>query len=229
MSRHYNRQGHPDRSGFTLVEVLIAMTVSAVLIGIIIAFMLNSLTRYGVAGARAELLNEAQIALDITTNDIRLSANADKNNRWDDDNAPDAPDDKLSWQSDAQTLVLATAAQDSNRDIIFSDPAKYISQKNNSIYFVKDHALYKRILAAPVEGNAAQTTCPAALATTNCPADKKLLSNVDTFRVTYYNDQNQQVAADEARSVELYVKLRVERYPESVVAEYTTRMVFRND
>lgn len=218
-----------DQRGFTLIEVLIAMTVSAVLIGIIIAFMLNSLTSYGVAGARAELLNEAQIALDITTNDIRLSANADKNNRWDDDNAPGAPEDTLSWQSDAHTLVLATAAQDADGNILFSDPAKYISQKNNSIYFVQNNNLYKRVLAAPVEGNIAHTTCPQAVANTTCPADKKLLSNVDTFTVKYYNNQNQEVAADEARSVELYVKLRVERYPESVVAEYTTRMVFRND
>lgn len=217
------------QTGFTLIEVLVAMTVSAILIGIIIAFMLNSLTRYGVAGARAELLNEAQIALDITTNDIRLSANADKNNRWDDDNAPDAPDNKLSWQSDAHTLVLATAAQDASGNIIFSDPAKYISQKNNSIYFVRDGNLYKRVLAAPVAGNTARTTCPEAVASTTCPADKKLLGNVDTFTVRYYNDQNQEVNADEARSVELYVKLRVQRYPESVVAEYTTRMVFRND
>lgn len=226
MSRQSRRQG---QSGFTLVEVLIAMTVSAVLIGIIIAFMLNSLTRYGVAGARAELLNEAQIALDITTNDIRLSANADKNNRWDDDNAPDAPANTLSWQSDAHTLVLATAAQDADGDIIFSDHAKYISQKNNSIYFVKDKNLYKRVLAAPVDGNTARTTCPKAMVTATCSADKKLLGNVSAFTVKYFNSQNQEVAADEARSIELYVKLQVERYPESVVAEYTTRMVFRND
>ncbi len=215
--------------GFTLVELLIGLSVTGLLIALIIGFMLNSLTQYGVAGARAELLNEAQIALDITTNDIRLSANADQNNRWDDNNAPDAPADKLSWQSSASTLVLATAAENTSGAIIFSDPAQYISQKNNSIYFVNGGNLYKRTLAAPVTGNAAKTTCPAASATTNCPADRKLLGNVDTFTVTYYNDQNQEVAPDEARSIELYVKLRVERYPESVLAEYKTRMVFRND
>ena len=218
------------QAGFTLVEVIIALTLSGILIGIIMGFMINSLSQYSIAGARAELLNEAQIALDIAANDIRLSANADANNRWDDANAPNAPDDLHSWESSGNTLILATAAEDSDGNILFSDAASYISHKNNSIYFVRDGNLYKRVLAAPdVTGNTATTTCPANAASPTCPADRLLLQNVEAFTVTYFNEQGQEVSPDEARSVEMYVKLKVERYPNSVLAEYKTRMVFRND
>jgi type II secretory pathway pseudopilin PulG len=219
-----------NTAGFTLVEVTVALTMAGLLIAIVLGFMVNSLTQYSIAGARAELLNEAQIALDIAANDIRLSANADANNRWDDANAPGAPSNELSWESDDDTLVLATAAENSSGDILFSDAANYISHKNNSIYFITDGKLYKRVLAAPnVTGNVAVTTCPAAVADNSCPADKLLLQNVELFSVKYFNEQNQEVAPDEARSIELHVKLKVIRYPESVLAEYKTRMVFRND
>lgn len=217
-------------AGFTLVEVIVSLTVAGVLVGIIMGFMINSLTQYGIAGARAELLNEAQIALDIAANDIRLSANADANNRWPDNNAPNAPSDTFSWTSNSSTLVLATAAENSAGDILFSDASNYVSHKNNSVYFVSSGKLYKRVLAAPnVTGNTAVTTCPAAAATSSCPADRLLLQNVEAFTVKYYDEQNQEVTPDNARSVELYVKLKVNRYPNSVLAEYKTRMVFRND
>lgn len=219
-----------NSSGFTLVEVVVSLTIAGVLVGIVMGFMINSLTQYSIAGARAELLNEAQIALDIAANDIRLSANADANNRWPDDNAPGAPGNTLSWVSDNSTLVLATAAENASGDILFSDAANYISEKNNSIYFVSDRKLYKRVLAAPdVPGNTAVTTCPGSIATATCPADRLLLQNVEAFSVTYYNAQNQEVTPANARSLELYVKLKVNRYPNSVLAEYRTRMVFRND
>jgi Tfp pilus assembly protein PilW len=217
-----------QQGAYTLVELVVAMTVSGLLIIVIIGFMLNSLTRYGIADARADLINDAQAALDVTTNDVRLSANADLNNRWLDNNAPSSPTNNFSWQSNANTLILATAAQNSSGDVLFSDASKYISHKNNIIYFVNNRILYKRTLATSATGNTAKTTCPASSATTACPADKILVRNVDTFTVKYYNDKNEEVAPDAARSVELYIKLVVVRYPNTVFAEYRTRMVFRN-
>ena len=35
-------------------------------------------------------------------------------------------------------------------------------------------------------------------ATETCPADRKLLSNIETFQVKYYNDQNAEVTPTEA-------------------------------
>ncbi len=215
--------------GFTLIETMIAMTVTAVLIGVIITFMTNSIAQYAKTGARSGLLNEAQVGLDIIGDDIRLSGNADANNRIPDDNAPNAPSDTLSWQSDQDTLVLATAVEDSNKNIIFADPVLYISEKNNNVYYLNNGSLYKRTLASNVSGNSAKTTCPASVANQNCPEDKKLLSNVQTFTVSYYDAQNQEVTPTNARSIELYVKLQKQEYGQPISVEYSTRMVFRND
>lgn len=215
--------------GFTLIETMIALSVTALLVGIIITFMTNSIVQYAKTGARSSLLNEAQVGLDIIGNDIRLSGNADLNNRIPDEHAPSAPTNRFSWLSDQDTLILATAAEDSNEKIIFADPALYISQKNNNVYYLSGGSLYKRTLAASVTGNAAKTTCPPSSATANCPADKELLKNVQTFNVKYYNDQNQEVTPSNARSIELYVKLQKTEYKQPISVEYSTRMVFRND
>jgi prepilin-type N-terminal cleavage/methylation domain-containing protein len=120
--------------GFTLVETIIALAVTSMLMFIIINFMTNSIVQYAVVNARADLLNEAQAALDIMADDTRLSGNADANNRIPDVYAPLAPTDELSWASDNDTLVLATAVEDINGNIVFADPALYISEKNNYVY-----------------------------------------------------------------------------------------------
>ena len=217
------------QNGYTLIEITIALTVASALIFLIISFMTNSMVEYARANTRSELLGEAQVALDIMSNDTRLSGNADANNRWPDQNSPGAPGDEFSWTSDDDTLILATAVEDSNDEIIFADPALYISEKNNNVYFLQDNKLYKRTLASTVEGNTAKTTCPTGSATQECPADKILLNNVLDFEVKYFNDQNQEVIPTSARSIEVYVKLEKSEYSQPVSAEYTTRMVFRND
>lgn len=215
--------------GFTLVEVVITIGLTALLMGVIITFMTNSIAQYAKTEARSSLLNEAQAGLDLIGNDIRLSGSADANNRISDDNAPNAPDDKFSWESDQDTLILATAVTNNSDEIIFADPALYISEKNNNIYYLSNGTLYKRTLSANVADNSVTTTCPPASANQTCPADKKLLSNVEIFTIKYINDQNQEVIPSNARSIELYVKLSKPQYNQPISVEYSTRMVFRND
>lgn len=218
-----------DSKGFTLVETIIALGVTSILIFIIINFMTNSIVQYSIVNARADLLNEAQSALDIVANDTRLSGNADANNRILDANAPGAPDNEFSWTSDNDTLVLATAVEDKQGNIIFADPALYISEKNNYVYYLQGRTLYKRTLANANTNNSQTTSCPAASATPECPADRVMLENVEQLTIRYYNDQNQEVAAPNARSIEIYVELSRNQYGQAVSTEYTTRMVFRND
>lgn len=215
--------------GFTLVELMITIGLTALLMGVVITFMTNSIVQYAKTESRSSLLNEAQVGLDVISSDIRLSGNADLNNRISDNYAPSAPGNKLSWQSDNDILILATATKDNNDNIIFADPALYISEKDNNVYYLQGGNLYRRTLANNVAGNSAKTTCPATFATPTCPADKKLLSNVASFQVKYYNDQNVEVTPTDARSIELYVKLQKPAYGQQISVDYSTRMVFRND
>ena len=212
------------QDGFTLVETVIALGVTGIILTVISIFAINSFGSSSIETAKAELLGESQITMDRVIRDIRLSAGAETNNRWPDANKSGGD---FTWASSASTLVLATAAVNSNNEIIFSDPARYISEKNNVIYFVSNGTLYKRMLASPVSGNAAKTTCPSVTAT--CPKDQALLKNVTGFSLKYFNGDNQEVIPSDSRSVELRVTTQTKRFGRTISSDYTTRAVFRND
>lgn len=216
------------QSGMTLVELNVALVITTMLVAVIVSFALDKLRQSSLQMTQDSLLTTAETGLNVVANDVRLSTLAETNNRWQDQNAPSAPSNLLSWASGSTTLVLATAAQNSSRTVLFDDAHNYVSSKNNVIYFVKSGTLYKRILAAPVTGNAAKTTCPAASATSSCPADRTILTNVTSFSVQYYDGDNQIVAPANARSVQLSVTLSKPQYGETPSVSYTTRMVFRN-
>jgi prepilin-type N-terminal cleavage/methylation domain-containing protein len=217
-----------DQHGYTLVEVMVATVITGLLIVLIMSFMVNTIVTHTVDSARADLLREAQLTLDNIGREIRLSANADEANRWEDANAPDAPSDLYSWASDEDTLILATAAIDSSKNILFSDALHYVSNKNNNIYFVSNGILYKRTLADPVVANVAETTCPPSSSDT-CPDDRALVDTVLDFTVHYYNNENEEVDPADARSIELSLELQKERYGRTINAEFSTRTVFRNE
>jgi prepilin-type N-terminal cleavage/methylation domain-containing protein len=218
-----------QQAGFTLVELIVAMLMTGILTLVVMNFMAHSLVQSTIESARAELLGEAQLTLDSANDDIRLSAAADDANRWPDAHAPNAPSDPYSWDSTASTVILATAAEDSQHNILFEDASKYITYKDNLIYFVSGGILYKRTLASPEANNSAKTSCPQALASASCPADKVLLHNVTSFTVRYLNGLDQTVTPSDARSIEMSVQLQVIKYRHPITASYTTRTVFRND
>lgn len=215
--------------GFTLVEVTIALTISGAIIGTIIMFMMSSLTNFATATTRGYLQDQAQLGLDVINNDIRLAGSADSRNRWQDNNAPSAPGDLLSWTGGANTLILATAAENSNGAILFSDPSQYVSHKNNTIYYANDGVVYKRVLANSVAGNKARTSCPQASASSACPGDRPVFENVTNFAVRYLDGLNNQVVPEDARSVEVSVTLQERKYGRDITVSQTTRTVFRND
>lgn len=218
-----------DSRGLTIVELLVVISVTTILIIVVTGFMMVNLQESTLATARGNMLRETQQSLDLAANDIRLSANADTNNRWADVNSPSGGSNQFSWQSNSSTLVLATAAEKSDGTVIFADAKNYITEKNNIVYFVKDGTLYKRTVASPVANNGDKTSCPINLASTNCPADKPLLQNISAFTVLYKDGQNNNVAPTDARSIELNVTANKKIYSKDLNVSYKTRMVFRND
>lgn len=215
-----------SRKGFTLVEALIGIIMTVILLMIIMNFMANYFRQHAINTTQANLLADSQQTLDVIGEDIRLSASADQQNRWPDENAPNLSD-QYSWQSTANTLVLATAAEDEAGNIIFADASQYISEKNNNIYFVRDGRLYKRTLASAAAGNRAVTTCP--VAAEDCPADRLLAEHVQEFSIQYLSATEEEVVPTEARAVALHLVLSKRQFGQNINAEYTTRMVFRND
>ena len=126
------------QNGFTMVEVLITVSVTTVVLLVIGSFMMRSIQTTSLETANATILHEVQLTLDAVATDVRLSANADQNNRNPDANSPGGSGNQFGWTSSANTLVLATAATTSNGTIIFSDPANYVTTKNNIVYFISN-------------------------------------------------------------------------------------------
>lgn len=214
------------QQGFTLIELLAVMIVMSILSLMLANFIITWLDAANIAQDRADLLANTENALDTVTNDIRLSGSADQNNRWTDANGPSG--NQFGWASGAQVLVLAKAAVDSSNNIIFSDPAKYISQKDNEIYYLSGTTLYRRTLASDSANDAATTTCPPSSATASCPADKIVATGVSSLTFTYYDASENIVSPADARSVQVAITLTKLQNGTTISASYTARMVFRN-
>lgn len=213
--------------GMTLVEVVVALVLTGIIAVVVMGFTISNIGNFSAATARGQMLSELQLALDTINNDIILSASADSVNRIEDPYSPNG--NTLGWNGDDDTLILATAAENTSGNILFADPSQYISHKNNIIYFLSGSTVYKRVLAAPVAGNKAITSCPEANASATCPADRKIVSNVSSFRVRYFSGNNTEVTPEDARSIELSVSLRQQKFGQTINVKHESRMVFRND
>lgn len=216
-----------NQKGFTLVELIVVMLVMSILAILLANFIANWLQSETNTQKRADLLTNAQRALDTITEDIRMSGSVDTNNRWPDANGPSG--NQFGWTAGSQTLILAKTAVTSGNTVIFSDPSNYITQKDNAIYYLSGTTLYRRILESTDASDAATTTCPPAAATSSCPADKTIATGVKTFTVTYYDADNNVVTPANARSVQLAITLTTKQNTQTISASYSTRMVFRND
>ncbi|MDQ3065498.1 MAG: hypothetical protein M3Q36_04495, partial [bacterium] len=180
--------------------------------------------------ARADLLREAQLSLDVMLRDVRLSADAETNNRIVDVNSPNAGGTGgLGWESTDSTLVLATAAENTSDEIIFADAGHYTTEKNNIIYYVNSSTLYKRTLAADLVDNEMTTSCPPALADADCPADRLSVAYVQSLVFRYYDTTNAEVPPANARSIEATLILQKTKFGRDITVNYSTRMVFRNE
>lgn len=218
-----------NQYGYTLVELIVATAIMSLLIIGIMTFLVDTMVNNSVRTAKADLLREAQLALDVMVKDIRLSSHAVEFNSVPDENSPDAvATGGIGWASDAGTLVLDTAAEDADGDIIFANETNFISEKNNIIYYVEDGTLYKRTLANEVDDNAAVTSCPPEEASTSCPADRLSIKNVQSLVFKYYDGENNETDPPNARSVEILLNLHTVKYGRDVDVTYSTRTVFRN-
>ncbi len=215
------------QSGYTIVELITYITIIGILGSAIVVFGVNTLANYNVTYNRGILLDQAHLGLQGVSETILQSAAADNTNRIEDSHGPGGQ--QFGWHSDSDTLVLATAAEDNNGNILFQDASQYISYKNNVIYYLENGSLKRRVLAANIANNKARTSCPAASATSSCPADIVILESVSSLQIKYFDNQNNEVTPDNSRSVQISVNLSKAVQGRTLTESYTTRTVFRND
>lgn len=214
------------QSGLTLVELLIATSITGLLFVGLATFTANYLENNAIATARSQLLTDDMAILDQISEDIRQASGADETNRYRDDYAPNGAGNPFSWHSGESTLVLATIAVDVDQNVIYEDASQYIPALNNVIYFVSGNTLYRRTIAGPAAGNTGITTCPASV--TECTHDRLLSNHVSNLNLRYLNEVDEEVDPSDARSIEVTLGLATVKYSQQITTEYTIRTVFRN-
>lgn len=77
---HRHAPGHGDKRGFTIIELLVAITVTLIISGVMIAFTSNLLSVYNRSSGRVTAMTQASLFLDQITADLEsivLENNAD--------------------------------------------------------------------------------------------------------------------------------------------------------
>lgn len=189
-------------NGFTLVEVLVVSPVMMLSIMLILSFMFNAFVDMSAKSAQLELDSDAQLALFTVRDDIMFA------NYFAGTVQPDANDPNKSggWNAiNDNALILSEASytanrQSQNRELVYIkdspnpcgsiDDGQNAFSTNTLIYFVENNTLYLRVIIPDQLNNCLSTyrkqTCPASVATPDCPADSVIATNVKDFSLTYY-------------------------------------------
>lgn len=196
-------------AGFTLIELIVTMAIGSLLVVAAVGMYLTVLGQSPVVKTRNTLSTNLQNALNRINDDVRRSSNVTPYNMVPDPNAPTTktgyenvpgPDidtnDQYYWRMSENRLILnQTPLNSTSGDPIYSDAAYAAGQKNAIVYYVRNNALYRRVIAAPVANNAASTiTCTPRAAEGGCiTSDVKLVDNLKAslgaaaFKVTYFD------------------------------------------
>lgn len=176
-------------SGYTLVEMLVAISLSTLLVLAIGNFATNSVIGSNQDYNKTLVLTNAKEAATIVARQIRLARSVQSTNSIPDSNAPTG-----GWNGTAGTgngLILAVPSRDAtSHDVVFIDGFHQSVYTDEEIFYLDSstHKLYKRTLAATLPSpytNAAETTCPPSSATPSCPADSDVVDDVANLTAGY--------------------------------------------
>ncbi len=195
-------------AGFTIVELMVTLTVGGLLTIAAIGMYLTILGQSPVMKTRNTLSTNLQNALSRINDDVRRSSNVTTYNLVPDANAPTSKtgyenvpgpetdtDDQYYWRMSESRLLLNQTPVDTSSNPIYDNLQYAVGKKNTVIYYVRDGALYRRVVAAPYGNNSVATAaCSPRVADGGCiTSDIKLLDNLKSslgagaFKLVYYD------------------------------------------
>lgn len=215
-----------NSKGFTLVELNLSITIMGILLVSVLVVFTNFFVIMTRTNTLVDMTVDSQGLLRTVVEELRYGAGVRQSNTIADANAPAA-----GWDtSNADfVIVIATPAVDDDRNYII-DSITGSPYLNEFVYFKDGKTLYKRILAnTSASGNSLTTSCPASLASPTCPADRKLVDNVDTMVFTLY-DQDNATTTDPllARSIKIDLGLQKDTFGAPLAYANSVRITLRN-
>lgn len=214
-----------NQSGFTVVELMTSMTVSAILLVSVMAVSVSYFALLTRTNIRIDIVNENQNYFRSTSENIRTATALRPINLLLDTNAPVG-----GWNTNGAnfTLVIAVPAKDSTGAFI-TDPLTKKPLNNEIVYYKSGLQLYKRSITNPAAiGTTLKTSCPPP-GSPGCPADAKLLNFVSNISYTLY-DQNDSVTAivSNTRSIKINLTQTKDTFGNPIVVNDILRVSFRN-
>jgi prepilin-type N-terminal cleavage/methylation domain-containing protein len=221
-----NTMTNSHQSGFTIPELLIAVSLAGMMSVLMMAVFVYSYGGLVVEQTRADMVLESQLFLKRMTEDIRVANTVLTTNTLSDPEIGAAG----GWVTSdpANILILTQPAVDSNADLIYDTSTGYPYQ-NEIIYHGAGAIMYRRTLEnSTATDNAATTTCIPA--TPTCPPDILLTDSLKNMTFNFYDiDNAATVVPAEARSVALTVNLEKKIFGRAITVQNTTRMTLRNE
>ncbi len=203
-----------NQAGFTLVELLTAAIIIGLLATLVSGFYSDRLVDFARTQSLIILQSNTKQALESMQRDIEQAQSIEAANEWADSHGPGG--NQYGWASSSASpsvVVLAEPTEDTSGNLQYVDGAHTVLATNDVIYYVNGGALYRRVIVNPICASAggsvscsARTTCPAASATSSCPADGKVIENVANLVATYY-DTNDNILSTPSNAYSLSVTM----------------------
>lgn len=215
-----------DSRGFTLVELNLSMIILSFLMVSLLVVFTNFFVVMTRTNAIVDMTLDSQNLLRTAVEELRYGAGVRVTNTITDPNAPAG-----GWDTDNAdfVIVIAVPAVDPDRNYII-DTDTGSPYMNELVYYKDGTDLYKRILAHPsATNNILTTSCPASGASASCPADRRLVENVDDMEFTLY-DQDNALTNDPllARSVKIDLTLERDTFGQPLTYDNSVRITLRN-
>jgi len=212
--------------GFTVPELTVSMVVLGIMLFTLYGFVTYYFSAVTRSGHLVQMTTDSQNLLRATVEELRYGAGVRVSNTINDPNAPVG-----GWNTSNTNfvIIIAMPAVDTSRNYII-DTDTGSPYNNELVYFKSGTTLYKRTLANPnAVGNSLVTSCPAALASSSCPEDRRLIDDLDSMVFILYNQDN--VLTNDpllARSVEINLDLKKKTFGNPLTLNNSIRATLRN-
>ncbi len=202
-----NKSRNITQAGFTLVEVMVVVSVMAIVGVVFLGLVANYFVVITRNNELAEMTVNSQNLLRTTVENIRYGDGVRQTNLISDSHAPIG-----GWNTSnsAFVIIIAVPALDSSHSYII-DPFSGSPYMNELVYYKSGTTLLERKLANPsASGNSLSTTCPPSLASSSCTPDPQLATYVNSMIFTLY-DQNAVLTTNPSLARSINIALNVQR------------------
>lgn len=225
-----------NQRGVTLIELVVATAVTAMLVIIIGQFVGNSLFFSSREDTQTVLQSNTKGAVESVATAVREAKRVEATNTLPDANAPG---NQYGWTVTSPataSLILGVPARDSNNNLLYIDGQHTNIYLDEYVYYIDPTTsiLYKRVIRNPntgLDGNvsAAVTTCPSASASSSCPADPKVVSDVAQLNTVYYDSNNNIVTTPTGtEAVQITLVQTHKAGKQTLSSSFTTIVAMRN-